>query len=204
MHNNSWASGRAVESRLDRYFRHTKTWREEKQRLRAILLDFPLEEDLKWRQPCYSFQGANVVILASLKHTVDLGFFKGSLLANPHGLLIPPGPHSQASRQLRFTSVPEIEEKEAIIRATLENAIEVETAGLKVDFKEKAALVLAAELVAKMEGDPDFRAAFEALTPGRQRGYNLFFGAAKRSKTRAARIEKHVGRILEGKGMHDP
>lgn len=192
-----------MDSRLDRYFRHTKDWRAEKQRLRAILLDFPLDEDLKWRQPCYSFQGANVVILSGLKHTVDLGFFKGSLLDNPHGLLIPPGPHSQASRQLRFTSVPEIEEKEPIIRATLENAIEVERAGLKVDFREKTELVLADELVAKMEADPEFRAAFEALTPGRQRGYNLFFAAAKQSKTRAARIEKHAARILEGKGIHD-
>ncbi|MCY4628312.1 MAG: DUF1801 domain-containing protein [Acidobacteria bacterium] len=192
-----------MDSRLDRYFRYTKTWRAEKQRLRAILLDFPLTEELKWRQPCYTFQGANVVILGAFKQTCDLGFFKGSLLDNPHGLLIPPGPHSQASRQLRFTSVQEIEEKEPIIRATLQNAIEVERAGLKVDFREKSELVLADELLAKMEAAPDFKAAFEALTPGRQRGYNLFFSAAKQSKTRAARIEKHAARILEGKGMHD-
>lgn len=190
-------------SRLDRYFQHTKTWRAEKQRLRAILLDFPLTEELKWRQPCYLFEGANVVILGGFKHTVDLGFFKGALLDNPHGLLIPPGPHTQASRQLRFTSVREIEEKEPVIRATIQNAIEVERAGLMVDFREKTELVLADELLAKMEADPEFRAAFEALTPGRQRGYNLFFGAAKQSKTRAARIEKHAARILEGKGMHD-
>ena len=192
-----------MDSRLDRYFRYTKTWRAEKQRLRAILLDFPLTEELKWRQPCYTFQGANVVILGGFKQTCDLGFFKGSLLDNPHGLLIPPGPHSQASRQLRFTSVQEIEEKEPIIRATLQNAIEVERAGLKVDFREKSELVFADELLAKMEADPRFKAAFEALTPGRQRGYNLFFSAAKQSKTRAARIEKHAARILEGKGMHD-
>ena len=190
-------------SRLDRYFQHTKDWRAEKQRLRAILLDFPLTEELKWRQPCYTFQGANVVILGGFRQTCDLGFFKGSLLNNPHGLLIPPGPHSQASRQLRFTSVQEIEEKEPIIRATLQNAIEVERAGLKVDFREKSELVFADELLAKMEAAPDFKAAFEALTPGRQRGYNLFFSAAKQSKTRAARIEKHAARILEGKGIHD-
>ena len=190
-------------SRLDRYFQHTKDWRAEKQRLRAILLDFPLTEELKWRQPCYTFQGANVVILGGFRQTCDLGFFKGSLLDNPHGLLIPPGPHSQASRQLRFTSVQEIEEKEPIIRATLQNAIEVERAGLKVDFREKSELVFADELLAKMEAAPDFKAAFEALTPGRQRGYNLFFSAAKQSKTRAARIEKHAARILEGKGIHD-
>ena len=190
-------------SRLDRYFQHTKDWRAEKQRLRAILRDFPLTEELKWRQPCYTFQGANVVILGGFKHTCDLGFFKGSLLDNPHGLLVPPGPHSQASRQLRFTSVEDIDEKEPIIRATIENAIEVERAGLRVDFKEKRELELVEELLAKMESDAAFKAAFEALTPGRQRGYNLFFGAAKQSKTRAARIEKHTARILEGKGMHD-
>ena len=190
-------------SRLDRYFQHTKDWRAEKQRLREILLDFPLTEELKWRQPCYTFQGANVVILGGFRQTCDLGFFKGSLLDNPHGLLIPPGPHSQASRQLRFTSVQEIEEKEPIIRATLQNAIEVERAGLKVDFREKSELVFADELLAKMGASPDFKAAFEALTPGRQRGYNLFFSAAKQSKTRAARIEKHAARILEGKGIHD-
>ena len=192
-----------MDSRLDRYFRYTKTWRAEKQRLREILLDFPLTEELKWRQPCYTFRGANVVILGGFKQTCDLGFFKGSLLDNPHGLLMPPGPHSQASRQLRFTSVQEIEEKEPIIRATLQNAIEVERAGLKVDFREKSELVFADELLAKMEADPDFKTAFEALTSGRQRGYNLFFSAAKQSKTRAARIEKHAARILEGKGMHD-
>ena len=189
--------------RLDRYFHHTRTWRAEKQRLRAILLDFPLAEELKWREPCYTFQGANVVILAGFKHTCDLGFFKGSLLDNPHGLLVPPGPHSQASRQLRFTSVEEIDEKETIIRATLLNAIEVERAGLRVDFKQKHELELVAELLAKMESDAAFKAAFEALTPGRQRGYNLFFGGAKQSKTRAARIEKHAARIFEGKGIHD-
>ena len=190
-------------SRLDRYFRHTRDWRAEKQRLRAILRDFPLDEELKWRLPCYSFQGGNVVILAGLKQTVDLGFFKGALLDNTHGLLIPPGPHSRASRQLRFTSVEEIERKEPVIRAVVQNAIEVERAGLKVDFREKSELVLAEELLAKMDADPDFRAAFEALTPGRQRGYNLFFSAAKQSKTRAVRIEKHAARILAGKGMHD-
>ncbi len=190
-------------SRLDRYFQRTREWPEEKRKLRAILLDFPLTEELKWRQPCYTFQGANVVILSGLKHTVDLGFFKGSLLDNPHGLLIPPGPHSQASRQLRFTSVEEIEEKEPIIRATIQDAIEVERAGLRVDFRQKHELELVAELLAKMESDAEFKVAFEALTPGRQRGYNLFFGAAKQSKTRAARIEKHAARIVEGKGMHD-
>ena len=190
-------------SRLDRYFQHTRTWRAEKQRLRAILLDFPLAEELKWREPCYTYQGANVVILGGFKHTCDLGFFKGALLDNPHGLLVPPGPHSQASRQLRFTSVEEIDEKETIIRATLHNAIEVERAGLRVDFKQKHELELVAELLAKMESDAAFKAAFEALTPGRQRGYNLFFGGAKQSKTRAARIEKHAARIFEGKGIHD-
>ena len=191
-------------SRLDRYFQHTKDWRAEKQRLRAILLDFPLTEELKWRQPCYSFQGANVVILGGFKHTCDLGFFKGSLLDNPHGLLVPPGPHSQASRQLRFTSVEEIEAKEPIIRATHRERDRGGTGRPEGGLQGRSANWSSwTELLAKMEADPEFRAAFEALTPGRQRGYNLFFGAAKQSRTRAARIEKHAARILEGKGMHD-
>lgn len=190
-------------SRLDRYFQHTRTWRPEQQRLRAILLDYPLAEELKWRQPCYTFQGANVAIIGALKHSCDLGFFKGVLLDDPHGLLVPPGKNTRTARQLRFTSLQEIEDREPIIRVAIQNAIEVERAGLKVDFTEEEELAFPDELSARMEADPEFRAAFEALTPGRQRGYNLFFTEAKQSKTRAARIEKHVTRILEGKGIHD-
>lgn len=189
--------------RLDPYFIKAKTWPDEKRRLREILLDYPLVEALKWRKPCYVFEGANVVIMYGMKASCGLGFFKGSLLHDPQGLLVAPGENSQASRQFRVTSVPEIDEKEAALRAIIESAIGVEKQGLKVDFTAKKALTYPDELVQKMAEDPGFKTAFEALTPGRQRGYTLFFTAAKQSATRTSRIEKHAERIFDGLGMHD-
>ena len=188
---------------LDPYFRDTTTWPQEKRRLREVLSDYPLSEELKWREPCYTFQGANVAIVYGMKDSCGLGFFKGALLDDPHGVLIPPGKNTQAARRIHFTSVEEIDEKEAILRAIVESAIKVEQAGLKVDFKARHELVFPQELLDAFDSNPDFAVAFEALTPGRQRGYNLFFTGAKQSKTRVARIEKHMARIFEGKGMHD-
>ena len=188
---------------LDQYFLDTKNWPMEKRRLREVLLDFPLSEELKWRAPCYTFQGANVAIIFGMKGSCGLGFFKGALLDDRRGVLIPPGKNTQAARRIHFTSVREIDEKEATLRAIIRDAIEVERAGLKVDFKARNELVFPEELLQKFGKDPDFKAAFKALTPGRQRGYNLFFTGAKQSKTRVARIEKHMARIFEGKGMHD-
>lgn len=188
---------------LDPYFRDTRNWPREKRRLREVLSDYLLSEELKWREPCYTFQGAIVAIIFGMKDSCGLGFFKGALLDDPLGVLIPPGKNTQAARRIHFTSVEEIDGKEAILRGIIQNAIEVERAGLKVDFKAKHELVFPEELLDKFDADPDFKAAFEALTPGRQRGYNLFFTGAKQSKTRSARIEKHMARIFEGKGMHD-
>ena len=188
---------------LDQYFRDTSSWSQEKQRLRKVLSDYPLSEEIKWREPCYTFQGANVAIIYGMKDSCGLGFFKGALLDDPHGVLIPPGKNTQAARRIHFTSVEEIDEKEAILRAIVESAIKVEQAGLKVDFKARHELVFPQELLDAFDSNPDFKVAFEALTPGRQRGYNLLFTGAKQSKTRVARIEKHMARILEGKGMHD-
>ena len=188
---------------LDQYFRDTSSWSQEKQRLRKVLSDYPLSEEIKWREPCYTFQGANVAIIYGMKDSCGLGFFKGALLDDPHGVLIPPGKNTQAARRIHFTSVEEIDEKEAILRAIIESAIKVEQAGLKVDFKARHELVFPQELLDAFDSNPDFKVAFEALTPGRQRGYNLFFTGAKQSKTRIARIEKHKARIFEGKGMHD-
>ena len=188
---------------LDPYFRDSTTWPQEKRRLREVLSDYPLSEELKWREPCYTFQGANVAIIYGMKDSCGLGFFKGALLDDPHGALIPPGKNTQAARRIHFTSVEEIDEKEAILRGIIQSAIEVEQAGLNVDFKAKHELVFPEELLARFDTEPDFKAAFEALTPGRQRGYNLFFTGAKQSKTRVARIEKHMVRIFEGKGIHD-
>jgi len=180
-----------------------KTWQAELKALRKILLDSPLTEELKWSVPCYTFQKSNVVILSALKESCTLSFFKGALLKDPHGILTKPGENSQAGRLIRFTSVQQIVELEPILKAYLHEAIEVEKAGLKVDFKAKDELVIPEELQNKFATDPALKTAFESLTPGRQRGYILFFTAPKQSKTRESRIEKNIPRILEGKGLHD-
>lgn len=179
------------------------SWHEPMVELRRILLGTGLTEELKWSQPCYTFDGKNVLLLAALKDHCSIGFFKGALLKDPKGLLVAPGKNSQAARQLRFTDSREVLEMENEIRAFIQEAIQVEKAGLKIEFKSVDQFEYPEELVAKFEADPPFRAAFEALTPGRQRGYLLFFEGAKQAATRIARIEKSLPRIFEGKGMHD-
>ena len=178
-------------------------WHEERKALRAILLDCPLVEEVKWNKLCYTFRNSNVAILYGLKDYCGLGFFKGALLQDPKGILCRQGQHSQAMRLIRFTDVREIVKMEPTLKAYIHNAIKVEKAGLTVDFKEKHELVYPDELRDRLKDDPAFREAFEALTPGRRRGYNLHFSAAKQSKTRAARIEKCASRILAGKGLND-
>ena len=187
----------------DSYLNNLDRWRAEMVRLREIVLESPLSEDWKWKQPCYTFNKANVVILSDFKAYASLNFFKGSLIKDPLGLLVAPGENSQSSRQLRFTSVAEIDEKEEAIRDYIHAAIEIEKAGLKVEYKPKSDYPVPAELLAEFDEAPDFKAAFEALTPGRQKGYLLHFGGAKQSKSRTARIEKYRERIFDGKGMQD-
>ncbi len=189
--------------KVDAYLSKAKIWREETQALRRILLDCGLTEELKWGKPCYTFQNSNLVIIFGLKDYCGLGFFKGSLLDDPKGILARQGEHSQAVRLIRFTNVQEIAEMESISKAYIKNAIEVEKAGLKVDFKEKHELVFPAELQKRLDEDATFKAAFAALTPGRQRAYNLHFSAPKQSKTRESKIDKHLPKILRGKGMND-
>ena len=189
--------------RVDEYVRNVEQWQEELKTLRAIVLDCQLTEAFKWRQPCYTFQNGNVVILSGFKGFFSINFFKGSLLKDPHDLLVAPGENSQASRQIQFTSVQEIAEMEDILRAYIHEAIEVEKAGLKIEFKAKSEYVVPEELLCRFEDDPAFHDAFEALTPGRQKGYLLHFAGAKRSKTRTARIERYRERIFDGKGMQD-
>ncbi len=188
---------------VDDYLRKAKKWQEELRTLRTIVLDGQLTEEFKWRAPCYTFQGRNVVILGGFKDFCAMTFFKGALLTDPDGVLAKPGEHTQAARLIRFTSVPEIVEREAILKAYLNEAIEVEKAGLKVDFKEKTELVYPEELQHKLDEIPALRTAFEALTPGRQRAYLLHFSAPKQSKTRESRIEKCMERIFAGKGLND-
>lgn len=189
--------------RLDPYFRKAKNFPEELARLRDILLSYPLTEELKWRQPCYTYDGGNVVILHEMKDYCGLGFMRGALIDDPHGVLVAPGKNSQTVRQMRFRSVADIDEQEAILRAIIESAIKVHKSGQKVDFKAKRELVYPDELKDKMAKDKGFKDAFEALTPGRQRGYVLHISDAKQSKTRTARIEKQYDRIMDGLGMHD-
>ncbi|MFC3285926.1 YdeI/OmpD-associated family protein [Litchfieldella rifensis] len=188
--------------KVDELLRKDK-WQEERKTLRAILLDCQLTEEVKWGKLCYTFQKSNVVMIYGIKEYCALGFFKGALLNDADGILVKPGEHSQAMRQIRFTGVQEIDELEARLKAYIHEAIEVEKAGLKVDFKEKRELEFPEEFQDKLNEDPVLKTAFEALTPGRQRGYILHFSGAKQSRTRVSRIEKCISRILDGKGLND-
>lgn len=177
-------------------------WQDELKTLRVILLDTPLSETFKWRQPVYAFEGGNVAILWTFKSDCGLGFFKGALMKDLEGLLVAPGENSRAARKMSFTSVEDIRAREAAIRAYVDEAIAIERAGLKVEMP-KDDLEPPAELVDRLDADAAFREAFEGLTPGRRRGWTLHFLGAKKSETRAARIEKAAPAILSGKGMHD-
>ena len=193
---------RATKPKVDAYFSKAEKWREELEALRAILLDCPVAEEFKWRSPCYTFQKSNVVAIWGLKENCALAFFKGALLKDPRGILIAPGEHSRSMRMIKFTSAPEIAAAEPTLKAYVHEAVEVERAGLKVDFR-KDDLAVPEEFSVKLQDHPDLKEAFEALTPGRRRRYNLHFSQPKQSRTRASRIERCVPRILEGKGLHD-
>jgi uncharacterized protein YdeI (YjbR/CyaY-like superfamily) len=188
--------------KVEAFFAKAKTWRKELEALRAILRASPVTEEFKWRSPCYTFEGGNIASVWGLKDACVLSFFKGVLLKDAKRILVAPGENSRSVRMARFTSVAEITKKKTILKDYIREAIEIEKAGLKVDFP-KDDLVYPAELVARLDEDPGLKTAFEALTPGRQRGYVLYFSQPKQSKTRVSRIEKHAPRILDGKGMHD-
>ena len=177
-------------------------WPEELKALRRIVLDCGLHEEYKWSQPCYTFQRQNVLIVTAFKDYACIAFFKGALLKDTDGILITPGKSSQAARQLRFTRVKDIVEIEPVIKAYIYQAIEVEKAGLKVPFKKNPEPI-PEELHQLFEQNPSFQAAFEALTPGRQRGYILHFSQPKQAKTRVARIEKCMPKIFNGAGLND-
>lgn len=171
--------------------------------LRNILLETELKEDFKWKQPCYTLNDKNVLILSAFKDYCFLAFFKGSLMDDPHNLLASPGENSQAARQLRFTKLEEVTSQKEIIKKYIQQAIKLEKSGAKVEFKQKTELEFPEELIQKMEDDTTFKKAFEALTPGRQRSWNLHFSSAKQSATRASRIEKAKAKIFEGKGWNE-
>jgi len=193
----------AMNPQVDGYIRKNKKWQEELQALRAIILGCDLTEEVKWRVPCYTLNGGNVVLMNVFKEYCALGFFKGALLKDPKGVLDKPGANTRAARLIRFTQAQEIVTMEPILRAYIQEAIAVEKAGLKVDFEKDATVQIPEEVQAKFDEFPALKKAFNALTPGRQRAYLLHFSGAKQSKTRTARVEKHMPRILEGKGMDD-
>ena len=185
------------------YLSKAKKWREEIEKLRKIFLDCKLTEDLKWGKPCYTFQKKNIVLIMGLKEHCALLFFKGALLKDANGILIKPGENTEAGRQLRFTSVREIVEMEPILKTYIYEAIEVEKAGLKVNVKKSTELSIPEEFQNKLDEISALKAAFEALTPGRQRGYMFYFSAPKQSKTRESRVENCMRQILDGKGLND-
>lgn len=179
------------------------SWTEELKLLRAITLESGLHEERKWGVPCYTFEGNNVAVVSALKNYCSISFFKGALLKDSKKILEKPGENTQAARLLKFTSVDQIIELEPEIRAYLQEALEIEKSGKKVDFKQKNKLDYPEEFQSILDDNPRLEAAFEALTPGRKRGYILHFSQPKQSSTRISRIEKCIEKILNGKGFHD-
>ncbi|UNJ81418.1 YdeI/OmpD-associated family protein [Metabacillus dongyingensis] len=189
--------------KVDGFLRKAKKWKEEFETLRNIVLDCELNEDIKWMHPCYMFENKNIVLIHGFKEYCALLFHKGALLKDPHGILIQQTENVQSARQIRFTNVQEIVEMETILKAYIYEAIEVEKAGLEVNFKKDTEFTIPEELQNKFDEIPALKTAFEALTPGRQRAYILYFSQPKQSKTRESRVEKCMEKILNGKGLND-
>lgn len=189
--------------KVDEFINKAKSWQEEYIKLRSIIRDCELTEEFKWMHPCYTLNNKNIVLIHGFKEYVALLFHKGALLKDPEGILVQQTENVQAARQIRFTNLQEIVEKEAVIKACIHEAIAVEEAGLEVELKKNEEYSVPEELQQKFAENPAFKKAFEALTPGRQRAYLLHFSQAKQAKTREARIEKYLPHILEGKGLND-
>jgi uncharacterized protein YdeI (YjbR/CyaY-like superfamily) len=189
--------------KVDFYFSDAEKWQAEFKKLRTIILDCHLNEELKWGCPCYTFQNGNVVLIHGFKEYCAILFFKGALMSDPNGILIQQTENVQAGRQVRFTNVQEIVRLEPILKAYIYEAIEVERAGLKVNFKNTTEFIIPEEFQRKLDEIPALKTAFEALTPGRQRAYNFYFAEPKQSKTRESRVEKCIEQILSGKGLND-
>src|SRR5438132_7949225 len=189
--------------KVDWFFDKATKWQKEYEKLRTILLDCGLTEELKWGCPCYTFEKRNIVLMHGFKEYCALLFFKGALLKDPEDILIQQTENVQAARQIRFISVRQIVKMRPILKAYINEAIEVERSGLKVPLKKTKEFSMPAEFQNKLSKNPALRKAFKALTPGRQRGYLLFFSAPKQSKTRESRIEKYIPQILVGKGFND-
>ena len=192
-----------MNEKVDEYFANAKKWREEMEHLRRIILECGLIEEFKWRAACYLFEKTNLLIIHNFKEYCALGFFKGALLQDTQHILLSPGENTQSGRLIPFRNIGEILEKEAILKAYIYESIEAEKAGEKVIFKKNTELVFSEEIQKQLIENSAFKMAFEALTPGRQRAYNLYISAAKQAKTREARLEKYMQQILSGKGIND-
>ncbi|KRE59722.1 YdeI/OmpD-associated family protein [Paenibacillus sp. Soil750] len=188
---------------VDEFYGKAKRWKDEFGELRRIIQECQLNEEVKWGCPCYTFQNKNIVLVHGFKEYCAVLFFKGSLLQDANGVLIQQTENVQAGRQMRFTNVREIAAMASILKAYIYEALEVEKAGIEVNFKKSTAYKVPEELVHKFDEMPALKTAFEALTPGRQRAYLLHFSEPKQSKTRVSRIEKYEQHILEGKGLQD-
>jgi uncharacterized protein YdeI (YjbR/CyaY-like superfamily) len=189
--------------KVDWYFSEAEKWQAEIKKLRTIILDCNLIEELKWGCPCYTFQKSNIVLIHVFKEYCAVLFFKGALLKDKKGILVQQTENVQAARQMRFASVKEITKLEKTLKAYIYEAIEAEEAGLKVNLKKTSDFKIPEEFQKRLDKSKKLKTAFEALTPGRQRGYLFYFSQAKQSKTREARIEKYMPQILEGKGLDD-
>lgn len=189
--------------KVDKFIEKQKRWKEESKLLRKICLECGLEEDFKWMHPCYTFQGKNIVLIHGFKEYCALLFHKGALLKDTDNILIQQTENVQAARQIRFTNKKEIVDLEEIIKVYIYEAVEVEKAGLEVQMKKTSEFNMPDEFREALENDHELESAFQALTPGRQRGYLLYFSQAKQSKTRKSRIEKYIPKIFERKGLND-
>lgn len=189
--------------KVDFFFNKNSQWQEEYRELRRIILGCGLTEELKWGVPCYTFEGSNVVLIHGFKEYCALLFHKGVLLKDAEGILIQQTENVQSARQIRFTHRDKIVDMAPTLKAYIREAIEVEKAGVKVELKKTKEYEVPEEFQNRLDADPGLQTAFNALTPGRQRGYLLYFGSAKHSRTRSARVEKYIPQILAGKGLND-
>ena len=189
--------------KVDWYFSKNEKWQKEISKLRMMILDCGLNEELKWGCPCYTFEGNNIVLIHVFKEYCAVLFFKGALLSDANGILIQQTENVQVARQVRFTTLQEIVKMEKILKAYIYEAIEVEKAGLKVKLKKTSDFKIPEEFQKKLDKNRALKTAFEKLTPGRQRGYIFYFSQAKQSKTREARVEKYMKQILNGQGLND-
>ncbi len=189
--------------KVDAFLANEKKWREEFKKLRRIILDCQLTEELKWGQPCYALEGNNIVLMHGFKEYCALLFMKGALLKDAKGVLVQQTENVQSARQIRFTNVEEISKMEKTLKSYINEAIEVEKAGLKVELKKTKDFKIPEEFQAKLDALPALKTAFDALTPGRQRAYLFYFSQPKQSKTRESRVEKYIPNILDGMGLDD-